>query len=86
MASRFGLFVLVMIILLLLTYFAYKAAQDDYSSGFLAEIRDSGFMIGRVVTKALSGGESTVIRIEELIDKNETNLTEEERKKTIVIS
>ena len=83
MTSKIGLMFLIVVIALLLMFFAVRAVQDDYSSGFLSEFTDSGFMIGHVVTKALSKGDSAVITFEELFDNE--NLTEEEKKKKIVI-
>ena len=79
MGVKLGLVVLVMVIGLLLAFFAYKALDDDYSSGFAGEFRDSGEMVGHVITKALSKGDSALIRVEELLD--DENLTEDEERK-----
>ncbi|MBW3011205.1 hypothetical protein KY326_03235 [Candidatus Woesearchaeota archaeon] len=84
MATKIGLIFLIVILGALMVYFVYQATQDDYSSGFLSQFTDSGFMIGHVVTKALSKGDSAVITFEELFG-DEENLTEEEKKKKIVI-
>ncbi len=85
MGVKLGLIVLVMIIGFLLTFFAYKALDDDFSSGFVDEFRDSGFMMGHVVTKALSKGDSALIRVDELLDNNLTEDEEREIKEKEII-
>ncbi|MCK4670324.1 MAG: hypothetical protein KAT43_03895 [Nanoarchaeota archaeon] len=42
MTRKLGLILLVLVIGLLLAFFAYKALGDDHSSGFVDEFKDSG--------------------------------------------